>query len=153
MAIVETMVMGTVEYEDKDIIHFRNGIPGFEEVHQYLLLMPDPKLPFSFLQALEPAELHFLLADPFHFFPEYTVDISDQVQKELGLETEADVALYCVVTASGEIEKATANLLAPIVMNRRTLDGKQLVLQNTGYTTRHSLFPTDPSVQSVAEEG
>ena len=34
----------------------------------------------------------------------------------------------------------TANLMAPVVINQRTMAAKQLVLEKSHYTTKHRLF-------------
>ena len=48
--------------------------------------------------------------------------------------------IYTIVTLSKEFKKSTSNLLAPVVINVKEKKGKQFVLNNSPYTTKHPLF-------------
>ena len=52
-----------------------------------------------------------------------------------------DVVTYAIVTIPSEYTRMTANLQGPLLINTRTNLGKQLVLVNSSYRIRHSLFP------------
>ena len=81
---------------------------------------------------------------PLVFFPDYEFTIDDEVEAELGLTSPEDVLVYAILTLSGhEIRDLTANLMAPIVINAKTRQAKQIVLDRGPYTTKHRLFPED----------
>jgi flagellar assembly factor FliW len=46
------------------------------------------------------------------------------------------MTIYCTLTVGGD-GLITANLLGPLVINPRTRRGRQLVLTESGYSTRH----------------
>ena len=93
------------------------------------------------MQSLTTPDLAFLMTLPFLFFPDYEFELDDATQKSLGIETEDDMTIYVLITIpGGKIEEMTANLMAPIVLGRRTMQAKQVVLDKSAYTTKHRLF-------------
>jgi len=137
--IVNTALLGEVEVEESKIIRFVQGMPGFEQLKSFILLNPDPELPFSYLQSTDQPEVAFLLTDPFIFFPAYEFQLPDLVVEELGISDEKFVQIWSVVSMKDDVRSATLNLLAPVVINSEQMSGHQVILQNTSYTTKHAI--------------
>ncbi|QGP92810.1 Flagellar assembly factor FliW [Neomoorella glycerini] len=138
---VQTSRFGTVEIDPAEILTFPDGIPAFENLREFFFY-PIPGNPaFTWLQAVNDPEVAFLLVDPFLFFPGYEVDIPDSLQREMEIKNAGDVLVLAVVTVpNGDVRRATANLVGPMVINRVTRLGRQFVMEGTKYTTRHPLF-------------
>ena len=82
-----------------------------------------------------------MMGVPFVFFPDYEFQLEDEITKKLGIKTAEDVLIYVLITIpGGEIKNMTANLVAPIVISKRTFLAKQVVLEKSKYTTKHRLF-------------
>ena len=144
MTKVITSRFGELEIEDKRIVHFDNGIPAFEDEHEFIILPYDEDSPYYFMQSLKTPELAFLMTVPFLFFPNYTFEIDDASIEELDIKPTDKLAYYTLVTIPNySIRYMTANLLAPIVLNTKNMRAKQIVLDKTDYTTKERLFP-DP---------
>lgn len=62
------------------------------------------------------------------FFPDYEPEVDDLTVDRLDLETPDDALVLAVVTFGDKPEEATANLMAPIVINRYTREAAQIVL-------------------------
>lgn len=144
---IETKFLGTVEIEEKDIIQFENGIPGFEGTNKYVILPIEQDSPFALLQAINEQEIGFVLAFPFAFKSDYAFDISDEDKKELNVDQSEDLAIYSIVTVKDNFQDSTINLLAPILINIKEKYGKQLVLQDSQAYPLH--FPLRPAEGSV----
>lgn len=143
MKKITTTRFGELEVEDKNILYFAEGIPAFEDEHEFFLVITDMDSPYLFLQSLKTPELAFLITRPFTFFPDYTFTIPDKVEEDLELQTQDDMDIYNIITIpKGNIEKMTANLMAPIIVNNKTNKALQLILEKTDYTTKHELFPS-----------
>ncbi len=140
MVKVETVLFGEIEIRDDQIIRFPGGIPGFEDHEKFTIIEPDPSVPFSYLQSIEDQELHFILADPFVFFKSYEFEVPRGVQEEIEIDNPEVLAIKSIVSVQDKLEEATANLLAPIVINTKKMLAKQVVLHDTVYTTKHKLF-------------
>ena len=142
MRKVHTVRFGEIEVDEEKIVHFKDGIPAFEEEHEFLIIPYDDESPYYFMQSLQTPELAFLITTPFIFFPEYVIEIDDETVKELSIKNQEDVMLYALITIpNGSVRYMTANLLAPVVLNTDNMQAKQIVMEKTRYTTKHRLFP------------
>lgn len=137
---------GEIEIEEKGIVTFPIGIPGFEHLRQFIFLQPDLEIPFSFMQSIEDATLTFIVTNPFAFFPDYVCDLPETVQFELQITTEQDVMIWSVVTIQNSIQDATLNLLAPVVVNKATQLGRQIIINGSKYQTKHKLSTESASI-------
>ncbi|AOQ23398.1 Flagellar assembly factor FliW [Moorella thermoacetica] len=140
IVLVPTSRFGMVEVDPNEILTFPEGIPAFEHLRQFFFY-PIPENPaFTWLQAVADPEVAFLLVDPFLFFPGYTVELPASLQEELAIKDPADALVYAVVTIpDGDIRRATANLVGPMIINPTARRGIQYILEGTKYTTRHPL--------------
>jgi flagellar assembly factor FliW len=146
--ILQTKFEETVEIKVSDILNFEQGLPGFEEEKQFVLI-PMEGTPFSILQSLETTDLAFVTADPFVFFKEYDFKLLDSVQEQLHIDKSSDVFVQVIVTVSEPFDKSTVNLQAPIIINQKNNAGKQVVLTDGKYQTRHLLQESNFSRQEV----
>ena len=142
MKKIHTVRFGDIDVPEEKIVHFKQGIPAFEEEHEFLIIPYEEKSPYFFLQSLTSPELAFLMTMPFLFFSDYEFEIDDETERQLGIREQSDVLVYALLTIpQGRVKDMTANLMAPIVLNQRTMQAKQLVLERSRYTTKHRLFP------------
>lgn len=141
MKTVDTVRFGTIEVDEGKIVHFAQGIPAFEEEHDFVIIPYDEESPYFFLQSLQTPDLAFLMTVPYLFFKDYEFEIDDATEAQLGLKSPDDVLVYVLLTIpQGDIKGMTANLMAPVVLNTQTLQAKQVVLEKSRYTTKHRLF-------------
>ena len=142
MRKVSTSRFGELEVDESKIVHFKNGIPAFEDEREFIILPYEEDSPYYFMQSVNSPDLAFLLTIPFLFFPEYTFEVDDVTMKELEITNHDNVFYYSMITIpNGSIRYMTANLLAPIVLNSDNMQAKQVVLEKSNYTTKHRLFP------------
>ncbi|MBM6619042.1 flagellar assembly protein FliW [Bacillus suaedaesalsae] len=135
-----TKYHGEIEIEEKEIIRFEKGIPGFDEEQSFVILPFSDDSIFMILQSVTTPALAFVIADPFQFYKEYDFTLEDQTVEALELTSEKDVSIYVILTVQDPFQKTTANLQAPIVINNVKKLGKQVILTGTDYGTRHSIF-------------
>lgn len=142
MRKIYTSRFGELEVDEAKVVHFQNGIPAFENEHEFIVLPYDEESPYYFMQSLNSPDLAFLLTIPFLFFPDYSFEIDDATIKELDVKNSDKLLYYSMITIpNGSIRYMTANLLAPVVINIENMQAKQVVLENSNYTTKHRLFP------------
>lgn len=139
--IVKTLLFGDIEIEDEYKVEFISPILGFEDENEFILIREKEDSPFFWLQSLKTPELAFLLADPFVFFSDYSVELGDSYNAE-------DVVIYVIVNLNENFKLSTANLVAPIVIDVKSKKASQIVLEDSPYTTRHYLF-SDKTSESV----
>lgn len=128
---------GTYDVPTEHVIRLPEGLVGLPEARRVALLDPKtPDAPLRYLLCVDEPELAFLVCDPEQFFPGYL----QQVPRPAGA-TPADVAVLAIVTVPDVPRDMTANLLAPIVVDCRTREGRQVILDVTQFSTRHRLLP------------
>lgn len=143
---IETKYAGEVEINEQSVVTFDHGIPSFENEKEFILLpFSEEPSPFYILQSIHTVGLALVVMTPFSFFSDYSAELSDQTLEGLQIESEEDVALFVVLTLRDTLEESTANLRGPIVINSREQKGKQIVLNNSDYHTKHTLKEMEAS--------
>lgn len=138
--IIDTKYFGQLEIVEDNIIIFPKGLPAFEHIREFVLLsFPDNDIYFC-LQSVKQPEIAFILINPWDFFPEYNFHIPKDDLEELAIEKQEQVQVYNIITIPHDPKDMTANLMAPIVINTFNRRGKQIVLYESEYGTKHPLL-------------
>lgn len=103
---------------------------GFPDHHRFALARLDDDGTICDLRSVDDPAVSFIVVPPHVFFPDYGPEVSDEAAAELGLDDEDDLLTLVVVTLGESIEDATANLLAPVLVNHRTRRAAQVVLDD-----------------------
>jgi flagellar assembly factor FliW len=140
--------LGVISYNEDDVITFPLGVLGFLKHKRYLLLQNEISGPMLFMVSLDNPGLHFLLLNPKRFCPDYAPNITKRDLNELSAENPQSLQLYSIVTIQQDARMATTNLSAPILVNREHRIGKQLVLLDDRYSTKHRILPDSPYLSS-----
>lgn len=114
-------------------------LAGFTEHRNFALVPLDDHGALWTLRATDGPGLSFLVASPQAFFPSYAPLIEDVTLSILDIRDERDLMLLVLVHPAAVRADSTANLLAPLVVNRRTQRGAQVVLDDTALSLRTSL--------------
>lgn len=129
---INTTQFGEIEFEEKYIFNFNDGILGFEELKKFLLISDEETEPFKWLISIENPEIGFPLLNPWLIDLEYSLDKHYDIQKE---------AVLVVITLGGNQGLITANLKAPIILNIPEQTGRQIILPSEKYSTTHIIQP------------
>lgn len=144
MKTVELNELEPLSIKSENVIQLPLGLLGFERIKKYVLLSNPEEAPFLWLQMLDDPNLAFLVISPAALMPDYQPDISDDDTEFLGLKNPQDAMVFNIVTIHAD-GRATVNLKGPIVMNRFTLVGKQVVPLNVAdYGIQHILPAANP---------
>jgi len=137
---VATTRFGEIDVKDNDVIELPAGLIGFPELKRYVLLDHDKDSPFKWLQSLDDGAIAFVLINPLLFKPDYTVEVTEAEVSDLKIESEEDAVISVIITMPSNPQNMTANLKAPLVFNLKNRKGKQVILTNQAYTTRHNIM-------------
>ncbi|MFI7596965.1 flagellar assembly protein FliW [Actinoplanes sp. NPDC049681] len=119
---------------DMPIIDMATPMPGFPAHRQFVLVeLNDDGLLYAFTSIQDPS-LRFLVAPPEPFFPDYAPEIENEVLAALNTKDPDRLLLLVVITAGQE--ETTANLLAPIVVDRDSRRAMQVVLNGSNMPVR-----------------
>lgn len=113
-------------------IHLPAGMLGLPEVTEFELVRNEDCLPIMWLRSTGSDRLNFPVVEPGPLVPNYALELNDADAEFLGETPSSNTALVLTVLTvkSMKPQKATINLVGPIVINRRTLVGKQVLLAN-----------------------
>jgi flagellar assembly factor FliW len=115
------------------------GLPHLTRFH----LISDPEIyPFVILRHRGEEEIDFLAVDPSVVLTEYRLEVPDADAEKLGISLagENPLILNIAIIQSSELQKVTVNLMAPVLFNRQTGIGKQILLENcSSYSAEHLL--------------
>ncbi len=117
------------ETESKEVVHVPLGLLGFEHIKEYVLVRHPEEAPFLWLQRVDDPDLAFLVVAPSDVVSHYRPDIQDEDVRFLGLTDPNSALIYNIVTLRPN-GRATVNLKGPIVLNRHTRIGKQVIPLN-----------------------
>ena len=80
------------------------------------------------------------MINPYLLKKDYTINIKEQYIDALGGGEDKEFSIYVIATVLDTVEKATVNLVAPILIQNEKRQGMQIILENTKYTTRHKII-------------
>jgi flagellar assembly factor FliW len=135
---VHTTRFGRIEVDDTRLLNFPRGILGFPDLPRFALIQTNEEGNFFWLQSVDCPEVAFVVCDPVLFIPDYQVRLRPEDTEDLLLENPSDVQILVIVNKIGA--SLTGNLQGPLVLNSRNLLGRQLVLSERKYSTRHPLM-------------
>jgi len=130
------------------------GLIGFGAYKRAELLYLPDHLPFLWMKLSNPDTadiLHFIVIEPGGLVPGYEPEIFDNDAEHLDIRTPAEAMIINIVTLQRQTPvEATANLIGPIVVNRRTRIGRQLVISNYSRYSSHHALVENPQVAASA---
>lgn len=136
-----TKYLGTVEVDESKFIRFPNGLPGFPDEKEFVLLdLPGNEL-FQLLQSTKTEGLAFVITNPYFYYKDYQFKLEEDILETLEIKTEEEVAVFAIVTLNKPFADSTLNLRAPVIINTRTLIGKQYILHDNKYSSKASITP------------
>jgi len=122
--IIHTGPLGEVEVSPRQLIEFSDGLIGLpDQKHCALLDSPDGN--YYWLQGVENSDFYvpmILIAD---WVKDYRLTLNEIEEESLG--SPEDLLVFAIVNASAD--PITVNLLGPVIINKKTLKGVQIVNQ------------------------
>jgi flagellar assembly factor FliW len=132
-------LFGHIEIDESQVITFPGGLPGFEDLNRFVLIVLEKTRPFFWLQALD-RDIALPLISPFDIEPDYAPVIDDSCLADLNLAREEDLLVFAVAVIPAEVQQMTANLAAPILINIANNRGCQVLTEDDHYKIRQPIY-------------
>jgi len=134
--------------EIRNRISLPQGLFGFSEIRSLDLVFDEEELPFMWLREENKDGLAFIVLEPGGIIPNYSVEVADGDVNILGITGPEDTMILNIVTLPPDhVGKISLNLVGPIIVNRRTLVGKQCIINNhEEFSARHLLDVADEAL-------
>lgn len=139
-----------MQISEKQILHFPEGLMGFEEQKQFALIEENEETPFKWLQSLMDEELAFIVVQPELFLTDYDPKLSFSDLQALGLSPENKGFLLLIITIpSDKPEDMTANLQGPILVNPQNHLAAQYISRDESHQVRYKILQEQESMEKV----
>ena len=142
---VESSRFGSVEVPADAVIEFPAGLIGLGG-RRFALVAGDDQGAFRWLQSLDDGALALPVTDPWTFFADYEVQLSDDDTARVGGNA-ADVEVWVTVRAGSDLADFSANLRAPILIANGL--GHQVINEAPDAPVRAPLFAAEPAEQAA----
>jgi len=149
--LIHTVNFGDLEVPEDKILTFKEGLPGFPQIHRFVVLELLEIKPFQYLQALDDPPITLFVINPFMVVPTYEFRLSETDMADVNSKNSAELAVYAVATIPENPNDATINLMAPIVINEHERCGKQVILHESQYSVKHPLLQAGDQNQAEAQ--
>jgi flagellar assembly factor FliW len=148
MLSTETRHFGVIPYQEDSVFDFPEGLPGFEDQRQFLLLERPGTRPLVFLQSLSAAGLCFITVPVRVAKSDYQLCMPPEdltsLEIDTGRQPEIGKEVLCLAIVSLQEDRLpTVNLLSPLVINLRTRRGIQAIQPDSGHSHQHPLLPRE----------
>lgn len=136
---IETIRFGTIEFDERSVITFPEGLIGFAGSKRYVLLGQGESQAVAWLQSLDAPDVALPVVSA-HVFPTIYPDVSlPEAAAMGGLDARADDLAILAVLVAVPDQPPTVNLLAPIIIDTANRSGAQVFLQGSRFSTRELL--------------
>lgn len=137
---INTTRFGSVKIEENDTIAFEEGIVGFNSLKKFVLLDDPNDEIFAWLQSCEASDIAFPVLEPELFAANYKFNLTKNDLEALRLQKNESLVTFCIVTIPEDPTQMTANMKAPVVINKQLRLGRQCVLQDNNLAIREPIF-------------
>lgn len=138
--LIETERFGAIDVANEQVITFSEGLPGFEQLQGFVMVEDEQTDPIAWLQSTQEPAIALPVVNVFEVDEEYVLDVGDADIEKLQITSPEDVAVLVVVVIPQEIQKMTANLAAPIVVNASKNLARQVLASSDEYSVRHPIY-------------
>ncbi len=143
--LLQTKYFGAITCAQEDILHFPEGLFGFEEEREFFLLPfegSDGSL-LCFQSAATPS-LAFVAMNPFSLKSDYTPVLTGEELRAMEAQRSEDLCFYVLCVVREPVAGSTVNLRCPVVINDRTRRAMQVILESRDYEMHHLLAEFGP---------
>jgi len=130
---------GTLEIAEDAVIEFPDGLIGLPGT-RYALIAQNESASFYWLHSVDDPSVALPVTQPWLFFSDYEVQVSDDDAARLGLESSEQADIFCVVRAAKDLKDFTVNLRGPIVIHAGSRVGRQIINTAGDFEVRQPLF-------------
>jgi len=129
-----------LKLKSKDaIIHFDEGLIGFSEFKDFVLMENDGLAPFRLLQSLESPQVGFLVLEASALVGDYCEVVPAREWETVGVTGKTKPLAFVIVVIGSTPQSSTGNFQAPLLVNYDKMIGKQIILTDSGFSVRQAL--------------
>ena len=136
--MAEKEELATAPLLPRGILHFPEGLPGFEDLTQFVVLQDEELLPIVFLTSLMEPKICLPAVPVQRVSQDYHLNLGEEDRRVLHFPEEPvlgrNALCLAIVNLGDGTQPATANLFAPIVVNLQDWTAKQVIQFDSSYS-------------------
>ena len=125
---IKSTRFGEIVINDESIIHFPEGLPGFNNLLRFTIIRCDQTDPIQWLQSIEDADVSLPIINPFIIKEDYEIEVNDDELDIIDTHSEEDMIVLNIMVLTEDLSKMTVNLMAPILINVKAMLGTQVMM-------------------------
>lgn len=139
----ETRLFGKITIADEKLITFPEGIVGFPFMKQFALIRDEENenAAIMWLQSMEESQFAMPVIEPNLIEENYNPVVDDEYLAPVGDISPEQTYSLVTITVPADIEKMTANLKAPIVINMSNNKAVQIIVEDD-YQVKYPIYET-----------
>lgn len=149
--MTHTADMPALEQLTRELTFVEKGLLGFEQLLDFELSAYEPGTPFFWLRSRQDENVAFIVMEPYMLLDDYSFDLPDEEMRLLNVSSAEEIFVLVVCTVPEDPLEMTANLLGPLIFNRQTNQGRQLILERNKFPVRFPVFDANLSEEPPAE--
>lgn len=139
--VITTKLFGDIDVDDAKKITFVQGIIGFPELRDFLLVHDSESSGgIRWLQSIQEPAFAMPVIDPLVVMPDYNPNIEDELLKPLNIKNEDDVLVIVTITVPHDLTKMTVNLKAPIIICGESRLANQIITDDEQYLVKYPIY-------------
>lgn len=131
---------GEIEVTQNDLIHFEQGLLGFDDVKEYVLINHDEQGLIMTMQSAEGEIPQFVVIDPYAVYQQYNPIIGKNSLEMFETKQPNKLKYLVIAVVCENYLDTVVNLKSPIVIDPVTKKAAQIILENTDYPMRYKVF-------------
>ena len=122
------------------ILRFPEGLIGFSECRNFVLIEEEDIAPFRRLQSTDRVDVGFFVLDPEYVRTNFISLVSERDWESVGLDDPDSKRVLVICWLGSTLARSSGNLQAPLIINDATRTGRQVILGEEYISCRHPLF-------------
>ena len=143
----QEQIPDTDKVETSGILEFSTGLPGFEEHKQFFLESRTDLRPFLWLRSVDDPNVALPVISCLLLKKQVILYLNQNHLKMLGGSSLDEIAPYYILRVDPKKGEITANTKAPVLINPKTMRGRQVILD------REDLRVDEPLSNLIASVG
>jgi len=122
------------------VIHFEEGLIGFPDCKNFILMESETLAPFRLLQCLDSPQVRFLVLEGAALINDYYDRVPVREWESIGVTGTTKPLAFIIVVIGTSPETTTGNFQAPLLINYDRMIGKQVILSDPGLSVKYPLM-------------
>jgi flagellar assembly factor FliW len=122
------------------VLRFEEGLIGFSECKDFVLMENDDIAPFRLLQSIEKPEVEFLVLEPLVVARDFYRTVPARYWDTIGITNPSDYLAFVICVIGKTPSASTGNFQAPLIINFKRMIGRQVILTDCELSVRQPLL-------------